>query len=354
MPAARVVSLLADRRLLAASGTTGTVVASVSLGPKSPTPDVGRFLALSRDRDTLFALVPWTPATRQVVAVVDPETLRVRARLPLRRRVAFRSLVVGSESGRLYLFGNRPAKRKTPAPQGAVVAVLDPTSGAVLSTWNARRADGRFWWVLDAAVSQDEHRLYLSYHGGCSESDVCTTGADWLDIVGDQARRCRRQPYPHSGCLGRVHGSIEVYDGGLLATTGGARIIRLDRRGRVVRTWRSRVPRNHLMQFALDRKRDRLYAIGSCGYSGGLSRIDLKTGRARVTGYPSSNSRDSVCGERVALGPKSLVAAARNPQPVPQGSPSSLFVLDGNTGRVIHSVVVPVETIDLVVVRGRR
>ena len=324
-------------------------MASVRLGPKSPTPDVGRFLALGRDGDALFVLVPWTPDARQVVAIVDPETLRVRARLRLPRGVAFRSLVVGSESGRLYLFGNRPAKRKTPAPQSVVVAVLDPRSGVVLSTWNARRANGRFWWVLDAAVSQDERRLYLSYHGGCSESDVCTTGADWLDIVGDRIGRCRRRPYPASGCLGRVHGSVEAYEGGLLATTGGAPIIWIDGRGRVARTWRSGIRRNHLMQFALDRKRDRLYALGSCAYSGGLSRIDLNTGRARVTGYPLSSSWDGVCGERIALGPNSLVAAARNPAPVPQSSPSRLLVLDGNTGRVIHSTAVPVEAIDLVV-----
>jgi hypothetical protein len=324
-------------------------VASATLGPKSPSADVGRFLALGRNGDTLVALVPWTPKARQVVAVLDAETLRVRARLRLPRGVAFRSLVTGSESGRLYIFGNRPAKRRPPAPQGAVVTVLDPRRGAVLSAWNVRRADGRSWWVLDGAVSQDERRLYLSYHGGCSESDVCTTGADWLDISGGRARRCRRQPYPHSGCLGRVHGTVAVYAGSLIATTGGARIVRIDGQGRVARTWRSGIPRNHLMQFALDRKQGRLYAIGSCGYSGGLTQIDLKAGRARVTGYPSSSTSDGVCGERIAVGPRSLVAAARNPEPVPQGSPSRLLVLDGQTGRMIRSLVLPVETIDLVV-----
>lgn len=350
-PPARVVSLLADRRLLTTSVATGAVVTSMRLGPRSPTPDVGRFLALSRDGDTLFALVPWTPKTRQVVAVIDPETLRRRTRLRLPRGVAFRSLVVGSRSGWLYVVGNQPARRRTPAPQGAVVAVLNPRSGAVRSIWNARSADDRFWWVLDAAVSQDERRLYFSYHGGCDPEteQLCTSGADRLDITRDGARRCRRQPHPATGCLARVHGGVEAYAGGLIATTGGVRIVQIDRRGRVARTWRSGIPRNHLMQFALDRRRDRLYAIGSCAYSGGLSRIDLETGRARVTGYPSSNSPDGVCGERIAVGPRSLLAVARNPGPVPQGSRSRLLLLDGNTGRVMHSVAVPVETIDLVV-----
>jgi hypothetical protein len=219
----------------------------------------------------------------------------------------------------------------------------------VLSTWNVRRADGRFWWVLDAAVSEDERRLYVSYHGGCAETDVCTTGADWLDIAGDRARRCQDQTYPYSGCLGRVHGSVAVYEDGVVAATGEGPIIQIDRRGRIARAWKSRIPGNHLMQFALDRKRRLLYAIGSCGYRGGLSRIDLKSGRSRVTGYPSSSSSGGVCGERIAIGPKSLIAVASNPTPVPQGSPSSLLLVDASTGHLIRSVAAPVETLDVLV-----
>lgn len=348
----RIFSLLADRRLLAVSASTGMVETRLTLGSKSPVPDVGRFLALGRDGETLYVLVPWAPATPQLVTAVDPGSVRIRARFRLPRGVAYRSLIAGSESGRLYVFGSRPAAKNTPAPATAVVSVLDAASGAVLSTWDVRKANGRFWWVLDAAVSDDERRLYVSYHGGCSESDVCTTGADWLDIVDDRVRRCRGHRYPYSGCLGRVHGSVAVYEDGVVAATGEGPIIQIDRQGRIARAWKTRIPRNHLMQFALDRKRELLYAIGSCGYRGGLSRIDLKSGRSRVMGYPSSSASSGLCGERIALGPESLVAVASNPLPVPKGSPSSLLLVDASTGRLIRSVPTSVETLDVLVAAG--
>jgi hypothetical protein len=345
----RIFALLADRRLLVVSGGSGRIERMMSLGPDAPTPDVGRFLAFSPDRRTLYVLVPWTPRTRQVVAAVDRATLRIRARLRLPRGVAFRSLVAGSESGRLYVFGNRPAATRRPAPRDAVVAVLDPASGAVHSRRTVRKADGRFWWVLDAAVSEDERRLYVSYHGGCSAvSKLCTTGADRLDVGGGRMRRCRGQTYPDSGCLGRVHGAVAAYESGVVAATGEGPIVQMDRHGRIARAWKSELRGNHLMQFALDRKRRLVYGIGSCGYRGGLSRIDLNSGRSRLTGDPSSAS-GRVCGERIAVGPSSLLVVAANPRPVPQGSASTLLLVDATTGALTRSVAVPSEALDLVV-----
>jgi hypothetical protein len=344
----RVFSLLADRRLLALSADTGKVEMSTALGPKSPTPQVGRFLALSGDARTLYVLVPWTRSARQVVTAVDPAGLQIRARFRLPRGVAYRSLVAGSKSGRLYVAGNRPAGKDAPAPSDAVVTVLDPASRTVLSTWTVRNADGHFWWVLDTAVSEDERRLYVSYHGGCdAESDLCTTGADRLDIRGKRASRCQGQPYPHSGCLGRVHGQVATYQGGVVAATGEGPIIHVDGRGRLARAWKTEIPGNHLMQFALDRMRRLVYAIGSCGYRGGLSRIELATGTARVTGYPSGD----ICGERIVLGPGSLIVVASNPTPVPQGGRSTVLLVDASTGDLIRSVATPVESLDLVSVR---
>jgi hypothetical protein len=104
------------------------------------------------------------------------------------------------------------------------------------------------------------------------------------------------------------------------------------------------------MQFALDGERKLVYAIGSCGYRGGLSRIDLARGTRRVTGDRSSAS-GGVCGERLVLGPDSLIVVASNPQPVPQGGPSKLLLVDARTGQSIRSVATPVESLDLVSVR---
>jgi hypothetical protein len=188
---AHVLFLLADRRLLAASVRTGVVVASVTLGPASPTPDVGRFLALSRDRGTLFALVPWTPETHQVVVELDPATLRIRARLRLPPGLAFRSLVVGPESGRLYVFGNRPARRKTPAPEDAVVIVLDPASGAVL-------LHGTF---AKGTVTSGGSSMRL-----CPKTKVASTSA--TTVAAHQIRTCARREQIGSTSLATRRGAV--------------------------------------------------------------------------------------------------------------------------------------------------
>src|SRR5207248_2446692 len=139
----------------------------------------------SPDGERLFVLVPGAP---DQVVVVDVATIAVRATYPLAADGSlFRSLVVGPATGRLYLFGNRADPRvptPTPGPPnngqgaaGVVVSVLDPARGTLEATWTAREAEGRDWLVYQAAVSDDERDLFISYHG------VDTTGIDRFTVT---------------------------------------------------------------------------------------------------------------------------------------------------------------------------
>lgn len=330
-------ALLADRSLLELSADTGAVLARANLGPRSPLAAGGRFLAPSRSGSTLYALVPPAPHTAQIVAMTDPATLRVRSRLELPRGVAFRALAVGPGTGRLYLFGNRPSGGGS---EDAVVAVLDSADGAILSEATIRRAGGHDWWVYDAAVSPSERRLYVSYHGGCGPEnfDLCTGGADWIDVNGNNFTRCARQPHPTSGCLGRVHGGVEVLDSRLLATTGGDPILELGRDGRVLGRWKLRLAGNHVMEFAIDRAAGRLYAVGPCFHTGGLSVVELAKGDPRVNA--------DVCGGLVSVG-AGRVAIAEQARSDALGVPSRLLLLDPESGRLLRTVNTPLEAVDL-------
>ena len=332
-----IVALLTDRSLVRVATTTGAVLARMRIGPRSSPPNSGRFLALTPDGGTLFVLTPGAASVAQVVAVVDPEMLQVRSRISVPAEIIFRALVVGPASGRLYLFGNRPVARGRGA-EDAVIAIVDPTRSADIRTWTIRDAEGHDWWVFDAAVSGDESRLYVSYHGGCSENfALCTSGADWLDADGGELTRCRRPSLPANGCISRVHGSVEVVGNRFLATTGAAPILEI-RGARIARRWKTRLAGNHVMEFAVDSMRDQAYVVGQCYYVGGVSLIDIKSDQTRVV------TRD-VCGDRVAVG-DDLVAVAEQFQAAPQAVRSRIALIS-RTGQAVRYVSLPLEALDL-------
>ena len=149
--------------------------------------------------------------------------------------------------------------------------MVDPTRSADIRTWTIRDAGGHDWWVFDAAVSADESRLYVSYHGGCSENfALCTSGADWLDADSGELTRCRRPSLPANGCISRVHGGVEMVGNRFLATTGATPILEI-RGARIARRWKTRLAGNHVMEFAIDSMGDQAYVVGQCHYAGGVS-----------------------------------------------------------------------------------
>jgi hypothetical protein len=344
-----VVALLASNKLIAFS-PKGKVLARLSLG-RAPRRGlmigVGNYLGLSNSRRLLFALEPRPasspPTTPQAVTVVSLARLRVVARYTLPQGILFRSLTVGPRTGRLYLAGNRFADGTTQlgAQQEKVVAeVVDPKTGGLIFANTIREAERHNWMVLASAISPDERYLFVTYHGDD------TTGGDWLSISDDSLDRCSIQVRPNTGCLD-FHGSIAPYRGSVLAATGENKLPDLALDGRVLREWSIGLPRNHLMWITLDSGRGLVAVAGSCGYSGGLSVINLARARRTVFSHPSRR----LCGERVAWSESSIIAIAHNPVPVASGSPSDLLFFDTRRHRITHLVATPTEVLDVISVR---
>lgn len=335
---AAVLAFLADRTLVRIAPDRAAVVARAELGPSRPLPGPGRFLALSRDNQRLFVLMPAAPGRAQEIRVVDVATLRPVLRFALPEDIFFRAIAVGARTGRLYLFGNRPGRGRT---EDAVVTVVGPT-GTDAQTTTVRAVKGYDWSIIDGAVAHDESRIYVSYHG------EWTTGADWIAVTGDALERCMVRGAPGNGCVARVHGGVEALDDGVLAATGGDPVLEISRTGRVVATRRLRLPeprRNHVMEIALDPQSERAYALGPCQYGGGgVSIIELTTGRTRLL-------TSTVCGEAIAAGADLVVVAERFDASV-LGAPSRIALVDPRTGSARYAKV-PVEAVDVLVVPAR-
>lgn len=115
---------------------------------------------------------------------VNTQTLRARVVTTL-SAAADGALAIGPRSGRLFVFGSL----------GAHVVQLDPETGEQRGRLDVPLLPGRDWHVYNGAVSSDERRLYISYHGGD------TTGIDWFDLTADGWRRCAIDTRPGNGCV---------------------------------------------------------------------------------------------------------------------------------------------------------
>ena len=326
---ARAFSLLANNHLLVADIESGAVLAELTLaGPASPISEV-HALAFTNDNLTLFALVS-EASGRSVVAAVDAATYKVAATFDPGGGLAYRGLAVGPRTGRLYLFGNQGGD--------AVVRVLDPSGKQATQTWPARASGGRNWLIYQGAVASDESALYLSYHG------PDTTGVDRFAIQASGLMRCEIASLPDSGCF-RTHGAFALRGGILIAAAGESPVMELDSVTGLVRgQYDLHLVGNHLMEFGIAVDVDRLYAVGSCGYSGGLAVADLPTHQTQILAPP--RTRDVICGERIAaLGNGTILVVLRTAAPVPSLLPGALVVLtsDGSTLRTIKTSAEPID-----------
>lgn len=312
-PAALV--LLHDGRLVRVSLLRGEVDRVVRIGPRRAGPAwPGQRLAPYRG--TVFAL-----GSDRVVAL-DAATLRRRASHRLDPRVDYAGIVAG-RSGTVYAYGNRRTRR---GRWQVVVTRVDGSRRQTVIVRAAERLPGVYW----GAISADERRLLLSYHGG-------PDGADWFDVQGRLAR-CeppRRRFGPRvNRCLWlgkkHVHGAIAPYGTGFLAATGRSRLIAVDGDGRLTDTWDPRTGDAHLMMFALDADRRRA-VVASCE---GIEVVDLARDRLRVL------PRRRACAETpLALhGDRALLARGRR-----------LVVFDLARRRAVARLTVPAEPLAAVV-----
>lgn len=343
-----VFAILKNGQLVAAVPDRSHLVGQIRV-TESPLARSGfPLLAADQSRRRLYVLTPLTHQ-RDAIVVVNPTRLTVVARWQLPRNVSYRAVVVGSDTGRLYLFGNRRDGRAEMGPgEDALITVLSPSTGDVLQTWTVRRAAGHDWFVYAGAVSAGAHQLVVSYHG------PDTTGIDVISLNGAKHTRCRPKTPRSAGtaCLA-THGDFTVYHGQIFATTGFPdRLLKLTLTGKVLHTYRTKLPGNHLMEFAADLDHHLLWPIGPCGYAGGISVIDVVRDKTRVL-MPPGQTKDNVCGSRVRFlrGDQDLVVAA-NPAPAPTGdsAPSSLIFINAENASSRQRVQLPAPVEDLLTV----
>jgi len=326
----RAFSLLANNHLLVADIASGVILADLTLAASAAPISEEHAMAIGPDARTLFALVS-DASGRATVAAIDTKTLKVAATFDPGTGLQFRGLAVGPRTGWLYLFANRGGD--------AVVRVVDPVGGQATQTWLARASAGRTWLVYQGAVASDETALYVSYHG------PDTTGIDRFEIRGTGLIRCGIVSRPEAGCF-PTHGSFALRDGELIAAVGEAPWVVLDPiTGAVHGQFDMRLEGNHLMEFGIAADVGRLYAVGSCGYTGGLAAVDLSTRETTV--FAPSRTPGAICGERIAaLGNGSLLVVAKTEWPVPSLAPGALVVLSGD-GKTLRTIKTSAEPIDL-------
>lgn len=332
--AARAFSLLANNHLLVVDIVSGATLAELTLAPPESQISEVHSMALSSDGKRLFAIVS-DDAGGAVVAAIDTAALKVSASWDPGRGLQYRGLAVGPRTGRLYLFANRGGE--------ATVRVLDPSGVEPMQEWPARAANGRSWLIYQGAVAADESAMFISYHG------PDTTGIDRFAIGASGLTRCAGASAPDSGCF-RTHGSFVIGTKDLFAATGDAVVFALDpstgaRRGE----YDVGLVGNHLMEFAIAPTVGRLYAVGSCGYTGGLAVADLASHQTEV--LAASRVVGTPCGERIAvLDDGSLFVVAKTARPVPDLSPGALLVFS-SAGTPVRTIPTSAEAIDLLLSR---
>ena len=345
------VALLVDRRLVVAQLSDGAAIAELPLGSAVDMPPIdraGHYLALGQDGDTLLVLVPGSSNDAGQLAVVDIVEAKVASAYELPAGTTYGSLATGPATGRVYLFGNRAG--------GVVVTVLDPATGAEVTSWTAREADGHDWLVYQGAVAPDERTLYISYHGRD------TTGIDRFAVTPDGLSRCGSANPPGVGCID-AHGGLAVDDGGLLVATGSRVIRKVDADG-VAREALDTGLEDHLLEFVVDYRAGRLYAVAACDVGGGFSAVDVRgTGVLAPPATPGDWSWEvppepplvatvgsQACGARLALGPSPLLVVGRTALPVPRPAPGELLIVDVRSGEVVRSVPTPAEPVDVLAI----
>jgi DNA-binding beta-propeller fold protein YncE len=353
--AGTVIALLGNGQLVAIDASTGTSQWSVTLAPSAFAGSdtylhSGHYLALSGDGRSVYALPLEDPRGGSTLAVIDTSSGQMRVSYALRGTEAvYSSLAVGSVTGRVYVFGQRSA--------ATVVTILDPSAATVVGSWTARSMANwtaigpvpGFFFIYQGSVSPDETRLFYSYYGGRMD----LSGIDRLDLGPGGLSRCQ-PPHPGAACLPGWAG-FQPYADRLLVTSavdvrnGEIDDVELD--GRVTHRIDLGLGPGFLEDFALDRRGSRLYAVGSCGYVGGLSSVDLVIGQATVVVPASSTqARSVICGQRSALLPTGhLVIAHVEKLLVNPNGPGRLVVVDPGNGHVLREIPTASEVLDLVV-----
>lgn len=322
----QVIALLAEGKIIAVDVASGEIVAE-RVASTQPRYELryGRLARRPPAYDEIFAVLPDGTAPVLTAFHLKTRALRRVAQLPAGE---YRGLAVGAATGRVYAFGE----------MDSFVLVVDPATGTVLQ----RLSDGTGRDNYSGAVSPDERRIFVSYHGNAS-------GVGVFDVAGDKWRYVTTI---------RSHGNFVVVGDTVLAATGDQTIIEVDHKGQKLREIPTLLHGNHLMEFALDYKR-RIYAVGSCMYAGGFSRTEPGAGTHVMIPVGPGDGRlprpvFEVCGERISVtadGALVAVAPLRTAVTPSASRPGTILVLGGISGALFRTIKTSSEAVDVLAIR---
>lgn len=303
----RAYALLANGEVVAVSVSTGKVLTRQAIGEK---PESGTAVPLlARHGDVLFAVTP--RRLNQQLVLLNAADLAVRERVALPADVAFSALVL-TRFGVAHLLGSRAG-----AP--VLVTLRDGMLGAPIEI---RPAAGRDWSPSGAALSSDDRRLAVMYHGRN------TTGADIVDLAAGAREPCPARARS-TGCHGAVHGTAAFSGGTLVGTAATAGLVVYRRNVAEPRFVDPGLPRNHLMAMARDRRTGRIVTSVECTVGRAVSFVDVGRNSARM--------HRSGCGDAIAAA-DGLAAIAATDRTLRGRVRAGVYLIDTRTGRQLHFV----------------
>lgn len=355
-----IATILASGEVIVIDAATGqAMLSTTSLG--NSIPQVGRYLKHDPRNKRLVVLVPGLASSKARLVEISLPSFATRNLASLPTDAGYTSLDLGERTGSTYVF----------AAAGKVLRVSPSGDSITLIQTRDSAGPHQEVYVYRGAVALNERRIFQSFHGGRS-------GLFWYDhdsrggmhrcpSVAKEAPRCAPS-----------HGSFETVGTDILVATGMRELWRVNSQGEVIGRYDTGLEGNHLMEFAVNRARTSIAAVGSCRYTGGLSVLSMRargtakqrTGPrdlmdARIVfvapshvsapgGFSPEPPRASICGERIAYSNDDRWIAVARPILMPfrisnVAVSGEILLLDAMSGEVVRKFQVASEPMDVIV-----
>jgi len=314
--------------------------------PPSSSVSAGAMLGISADGSRLYVLPAESNGGGTSVHVLDAASGRPGAVIALAAAGGplYRTFAVHPRSGDLYVVGQDSGH--------VLVSVVDPVRQVVLSTSVTRTLPSPSTLgnrPYQAAFTADGTRLYYSY----GFSAAVSRGIDWADVRGPGVSPCRAAS-PGAACIPSSPGQGFVIDGSHLLFADDSvpvQLVETTLNGTVVHRSSTGLSAN-VRDVVLTSGRNQVAILASCDSLGGLNTVDRSTGRHAVVVTPapagSEPSSSTLCGLRPALLSDGTLAISQVTQGTPTPElPGTLVFASSTTGRLIGSVTLPAQAVDV-------
>lgn len=370
LPEAGVVSILANNHLtrVAAGGTRPTWDVALSPAPNLDSSHgyagLGHRVATSADGSVIYALPAVDFRGGDQVVVVNSATGRVIRQIQLPnvgKSARYGALVVGP-SNDIWIVGSVgpvATVKDLSVKRIEIVRVnhrdwsITAWLGRDMSHWRPQGPVGGDFDIYEVQMSGDESRIYYSYTGGI----LSESGLDWADVTGDQVTTCIPRD-ANQACIPGLAGFVVLGSGVYITTgndspSGAIDYYTLD--GTLRGHFQLGLLPGFLEDFTLAPDRRSLYVFGSCGYSGGMARLDLATHTSWVIVKAESqntHSANSPCGQSSVFVSDQVIAVGRVGALLPAQIEGKILYVNSASGSLVRSVTVSAEPIAIAAVVG--